>query len=138
MDWKGELFCGMHLNWDYKNCTVDLSMPDYTQKALLKFGHRKPNRPRHSPYQAAPANYGSKTPQHPKSDDTPPLTAKQITNQVHTTSCRHFSVLWPCRRPHTRRSLQFHCLTTKQGHISSHASNKTTAQLCRNPPQSHA
>ena len=32
-DWKGELFIGVNLTWDYKNCTVQLSMPNYVQKA---------------------------------------------------------------------------------------------------------
>jgi len=71
MDWKGKSFCGMHLDWDYKNCKVDLSMPNYIQKDLIKFGHSKPKKPQHSPYQAVSANYGSKTPQQPKSDNTP-------------------------------------------------------------------
>ncbi|KAL7483282.1 hypothetical protein ACHAW6_008931 [Cyclotella cf. meneghiniana] len=29
VDWKGELFCGVNLKWDYKQRTVDLSMPMY-------------------------------------------------------------------------------------------------------------
>ena len=73
MDWKGELFCGVHLDWDYKNCTVDLPMPNCVQKALIKFGHRKPKKPQHSPYQAISTNYRSKTSQQPKSDSTPLL-----------------------------------------------------------------
>jgi hypothetical protein len=28
-DWKGKLFCGITLKWDYDNKTVDLSMPKY-------------------------------------------------------------------------------------------------------------
>ena len=28
-DWKGELYCGLTLKWDYVNCTVDVSMPGY-------------------------------------------------------------------------------------------------------------
>jgi hypothetical protein len=78
MDWKGELFCGVHLEWDYKNRTVDLSMPNYVQKALTKFGHNKPTKPQHSPYQAAPIEYGSTQPQKPLTDDSPPLTPQQI------------------------------------------------------------
>jgi hypothetical protein len=26
-DWKGSAYCGLTLEWDYKNCTVDLSIP---------------------------------------------------------------------------------------------------------------
>ena len=77
MDWKGELFCGVHLDWDYKNCTVRLSMPDYARNALIKFCHPTPKKPQHSPYQAAPIDYGSKQ-QKPQSDDTPSLSPSQI------------------------------------------------------------
>ena len=77
MDWKGELFCGVHLHWDYRNCTVRLSMPDYARNALLKFGHPTPLKPQHSPYQASPVHYGSKQ-QEPQSDDSPPLSPSQI------------------------------------------------------------
>ena len=77
MDWKGELFCGVHLDWDYKNRTVRLSMPDYARNALIKFGHPTPAKPQHSPYQASPVNYSSKQ-QEPLSDDSPPLSPSQI------------------------------------------------------------
>jgi hypothetical protein len=39
VDWKGQLYCGIHLNWDYKKKTVDLSMPGYISKALAHFQH---------------------------------------------------------------------------------------------------
>eukprot|EP00804_Cyclotella_cryptica_P009712 CCRYP_011255-RA/>CCRYP_011255-RA protein AED:0.38 eAED:0.38 QI:0/-1/0/1/-1/1/1/0/318 len=77
MDWKGELFCGVKLNWDYKNRTVRLSMPDYVRSALHKFAHPKPARPQHSPYKAAPITYGSTT-QENFTDDTPPLSLDRI------------------------------------------------------------
>ncbi|KAL7478261.1 hypothetical protein ACHAW6_004033, partial [Cyclotella cf. meneghiniana] len=48
MDWKGELFCCVQLKWDYKNCTVRISMPHYACKALMKFGHKHPSKPQHS------------------------------------------------------------------------------------------
>jgi hypothetical protein len=34
-NWKGELFCGITLDWDYNNKTVKLSMPNYIEEALL-------------------------------------------------------------------------------------------------------
>jgi hypothetical protein len=33
-DWKGSLYCGISLDWDYVNRTVTLSMPGYVAKAL--------------------------------------------------------------------------------------------------------
>eukprot|EP00804_Cyclotella_cryptica_P000197 CCRYP_016181-RA/>CCRYP_016181-RA protein AED:0.36 eAED:0.35 QI:0/0/0/1/0/0/2/0/414 len=77
MDWKGELFCGVQLDWDYKNRTVRLSMPDYVRSALHKFAHPQPARPQHSPYKAAPISYGSTT-QENLIEDTPPLSPDKI------------------------------------------------------------
>ena len=37
VDWKGQLYCGIHLNWDNKKKMVDLSMPGYIPKALARF-----------------------------------------------------------------------------------------------------
>jgi hypothetical protein len=37
VDWTGCLFCGVKLTWDYINCMVDLHIPDYINKALLKY-----------------------------------------------------------------------------------------------------
>ncbi len=34
IDPDGKIFCGIHLLWDYKKHTVDLSMPNYVAKAL--------------------------------------------------------------------------------------------------------
>ena len=77
MDWKGELFCSIHLDWDYKHRTVRLSMPQYARNALIKFNHNKPSKPQHSPYQAAPVQYGTKVQTTP-TDTTPRLSPEQI------------------------------------------------------------
>eukprot|EP00804_Cyclotella_cryptica_P022388 CCRYP_021035-RA/>CCRYP_021035-RA protein AED:0.38 eAED:0.38 QI:0/0/0/1/0/0.25/4/0/584 len=69
VDWKGQLYCGLHLDWDYKHRAVHLSMPNYISKALTRFQHLPPLQPEHSPYQASPIQYGNtvqlaKTPYH--------------------------------------------------------------------------
>ncbi len=33
-DWTGNLYCGITLDWDYANRTVDISMPGYIRKKL--------------------------------------------------------------------------------------------------------
>jgi hypothetical protein len=38
-DWMGNLYCGIQLNWDYNNQTVDISMPGYIKKKLQEYGH---------------------------------------------------------------------------------------------------
>jgi hypothetical protein len=57
VNWTGSLFCGVKLMWDYVNCTVDLHMPDYISKALLKYQHQAPSKPRHAPYKATPIQF---------------------------------------------------------------------------------
>jgi hypothetical protein len=72
-DWKGELYCGISLKWDYQNGTVDLSMPGYIERALHKFQHPKPYRPEHAPYSWNAPVYGKKTQLAAPEDDSPQL-----------------------------------------------------------------
>jgi hypothetical protein len=60
-DWNGTAYCGLTLDWDYKNRTVDLSMPGYIKAALHKYQHPAPERPEHSPHAWNPPIYGAKT-----------------------------------------------------------------------------
>jgi hypothetical protein len=60
-DWNGRAYCGLTLDWDYKNRTVDLSMPGYIKAALNKYQHAAPARPEHAPHTWNPPIYGAKT-----------------------------------------------------------------------------
>jgi hypothetical protein len=60
-DWNGRSYCGLTLDWDYKNRTVDLSMPGYIKAALHKYQHAAPERPEHAPHTWNPPIYGAKT-----------------------------------------------------------------------------
>jgi hypothetical protein len=83
-DWEGNLYCGISLDWDYKNKTVDLSMPGYIDNALHKFQHKPPDRPQHAPYPARKPQYGSKVQLTPEVVDSPTLApaGKKRTHQV--------------------------------------------------------
>ena len=59
LDWEGKTFCGITLEWDYVNRTVDLSMPGYVEKALQRFQHTKPKRAQHSPSPYTEPVYGA-------------------------------------------------------------------------------
>jgi hypothetical protein len=59
-DWNGGAYCGLTLDWDYKNHTVDLSMPGYIKAALHKYQHAAPARPEHEPHTWNPPIYGAK------------------------------------------------------------------------------
>jgi hypothetical protein len=60
-DWNGRAYCGLTLDWDYKNRTVDLSMPGYIKAALHKYQHAAPSRPEHASHTWNPPIYGAKT-----------------------------------------------------------------------------
>jgi hypothetical protein len=38
-DWAGDLYCGISLKWDYGAQTLNISMPGYIKKQLLKYKH---------------------------------------------------------------------------------------------------
>ncbi|KAL7524620.1 hypothetical protein ACHAXR_000652, partial [Thalassiosira sp. AJA248-18] len=51
VDWKGELYCGISLDWHYEQGYVDIAMPNYVRKQLLRYAHEHPRRPQHCPYE---------------------------------------------------------------------------------------
>ena len=42
IDWNCTNYCGLKLEWNYKDGYVDVSMPGYVKNALKKFQHEKP------------------------------------------------------------------------------------------------
>jgi hypothetical protein len=60
-EWNGTSYCGLTLDWDYKDHTVDLSMPGYIKAALHKYQHPAPARQEHSPHTWNPPIFGAKT-----------------------------------------------------------------------------
>jgi hypothetical protein len=48
-DWTGSLYLAMTIDWDYRNHTVDISMPGYVTKALDRFQHNACGRAQHPP-----------------------------------------------------------------------------------------
>ena len=49
-NWKGNLFSGICLQWNYTAHTVDLSMPTFVPEALKRFDHPSPVKPQHLSY----------------------------------------------------------------------------------------
>ena len=60
VDWKGDLFVEIKLEWDYKNRMLDTHVPGFVKKALDKYQHPTPKRQQHAPAKAAPIQYGAK------------------------------------------------------------------------------
>ena len=77
-NWKGDLYAGINLTWDYTKRTCRLSMEDYIDTVLTKYNHQKPKRPVLSPYKAAPITYGAKIQYTADADTSPALDALGI------------------------------------------------------------
>jgi hypothetical protein len=59
-DWTGDRFIGLSLDWDYVTLTVTLSMPGYIERALTRFEHPPPFKPKYSPHAWNAPTYGSR------------------------------------------------------------------------------
>ena len=44
-EWTGTLYCGITLDWNYKQHYLDISMPKYIPKLLQRFKHNAPTHP---------------------------------------------------------------------------------------------
>jgi hypothetical protein len=85
VDWEGNNYLGLALNWNYQNKWVEISMPTYIAKALHKFQHETPSRPQDSPHDHTEPVYGQKV-QFAKLDDSSPLLNDHGTKRVQEVS----------------------------------------------------
>jgi hypothetical protein len=96
VDMDGARFCGLFMDWDYKNHEAHVSIPGYVDNALKRFKHTTPYKPQHQPYPHNPKQYGQKQ-QFSEPEDKSPLLGKEdkrFIQEVATAS----SV--DCRLPH--------------------------------------
>jgi hypothetical protein len=77
-NWTGDLYCGIKLNWDYTARTLNISMPGYIKKILLKYKHCMPAQPQHCPYAPAPKQYGTAAQSPLPVDISPKLSPEEI------------------------------------------------------------
>ncbi len=56
--WKGDLYCGISLAWNYDKRHVNIAMPAYVAKQVLRNEHLHPTKPQHCPYNPNPIKYG--------------------------------------------------------------------------------
>jgi hypothetical protein len=59
-DWKGGMYCGITLHWDYLLQHVDLSIPGYITSMLHKYQHPHSKRPQYAPYIWTEPAYGQR------------------------------------------------------------------------------
>jgi hypothetical protein len=76
IDWDGNQYLGMNMDWDYDGYKVHVSMLDYIPKALTQFQHQAPNKLQHQPYPHVKSNYGVKA-QYMEDVDTSALLPKE-------------------------------------------------------------
>ena len=58
-DWKGELYAGINIEWNYEKRRVKASTKGCVTKLRQQFNHKMPTKPVHSPYKVAPKVYGA-------------------------------------------------------------------------------
>eukprot|EP00957_Ditylum_brightwellii_P105961 8082745-Ditylum_brightwellii.AAC.1 len=75
-DWMGSLYCGITFTWNYKEGWVEISIPGYVQKALMKFQHPPPKRPQYAPYKHNLPKYGAKQQMVEVEQELPKLSAE--------------------------------------------------------------
>jgi hypothetical protein len=80
-DWNGSAYCGLTLEWDYKNRRMDLSMPGHIKAALHKYQHAAPAHPEHAPHTWNPPVYGAKT-KYVEDETTSPALSNKDVNEL--------------------------------------------------------
>jgi hypothetical protein len=77
VDWEATKYCGITLEWDYENRTINLSMPNYVADALHHFQHATPKQGVHAPSKWAPPQYGTKVQLTAPTDESPKHTPQE-------------------------------------------------------------
>jgi hypothetical protein len=122
-DWNGTAYSGLTLEWDYKNSTVDLSMPGYIKAALHKYQHPAPARPEHAPHTWNPPIYGAKTQFVTEATSSPALSDKEINKLQQLTG----TLLYYARAVDPTLIMQINVLASTQ----STATNVTTDKVIK-------
>ena len=60
VDYEGRDYCGLHFEWEYDREYVDMTMPQYVTKALVRLKHEHTVFPQFTPHQHVPVRYGIK------------------------------------------------------------------------------
>jgi hypothetical protein len=124
-DWKGSAYCGLTLEWDYKNRTVDLYMPGYIKAALNKYQHAAPACPEHAPHTWNPPIYGAKTQYVEDETTSPALSDKDINKLQQLTG----TLLYYARAVDPTLIMPTNVLASKQSRATAVTANKVIKLL---------
>ena len=78
VNWKGELYAGINLKWNYEEKWLDASMNGYMSKLRQRFIHKMPKVPQHSPHKAPKKVYDDTAQDTIVPDDIAKLNNEQI------------------------------------------------------------
>jgi hypothetical protein len=90
-DWTATVYSGMTLKWDYKNGTINISMPGYVSNVLSKFQQDAPKHPQHTPSRYVTPMYGAKARYGTKDETLPLMSTKCLTIQKVTGSVLYYA-----------------------------------------------
>jgi hypothetical protein len=132
-DWNGSPYCGLTLEWDYKNRTVDLSMLGYIKAALHKYQHAAPTRPEHAPHMWNPPVYGAKTQYVENETTSPALSAKYVNKLQQLTG----TLLYYSRAVDPTLIIPINVLASEQSKATADTSDKVIKLLnyCNTHPE---
>ncbi len=83
VDWTGNKFIGLTMDWDYPSQKVHISMPGYIKKALTCSGHERPKRKQNSPHKHVAPIYGTRA-QYVEPENPSPLLSKAEKTYIKT------------------------------------------------------
>eukprot|EP00957_Ditylum_brightwellii_P115578 8815493-Ditylum_brightwellii.AAC.1 len=78
VDIKGSKYCGITLNWDYNQRTLDVSILGYIATKCKKFNHPNPACLQHCPYPPPPRKFGKEAQNQPPPNTTPATSPEQM------------------------------------------------------------
>eukprot|EP00804_Cyclotella_cryptica_P028854 CCRYP_008428-RA/>CCRYP_008428-RA protein AED:0.23 eAED:0.27 QI:0/0/0/1/0/0/2/0/267 len=122
IDKEGKLYCGITLDWEYHERTLDISMPGYVHKQLIKYNHPMPKSPQHCPLSPHPIQYGSKIQDPIPPNESPALDRKGIKFIQQVVG----SFLYYCRATDTTIPAALSELSQQQTHSGKHAQTMQT------------
>jgi hypothetical protein len=124
-NWKCSAYCGLTLDWDYKNRTVNLSMPGYIKAALHKYQHAAPARPEHAPHTWNPPVYDAKTQYVENETTSPALSAKDVNKLQQITG----TLLYYDRAVDPTLVMPINVLASEQSRATADTSDKVIKRL---------
>jgi hypothetical protein len=132
-DWIGGAYCGLTLDWDYKKCMVNLSMPGYIKAAFHKYQHTAKARPEHAPHTWNPPIYGAKTQFLNDKTSSPALSDKDVNKLQQLTG----TLLYYARAVDPTFIMPINVLASKQSKATEVTANKVIKLLnyCNTHPE---